>query len=235
MEFGLFMELSVPRPWTRGLRAPGLRERARAGAPRRRARLRLRLGGRAPLPRGVLALLGARHLPLRRARRRPSASGSATAWWPACRSTRAPSGWPSGRRCSTSSRAGALELGTGRSATWTELERLRRQPRRDQEDLGRVRAGASRRCGCRSGSLERAHVLHARAGGAAQAAPEAAPADVGGGDVARAPRSTRPTAGSAAWACRPAGSRSRRRRWRTTGARIAERATRSAPSSTTRC
>ena len=34
---------------------------------------------------------------------------------------------------------GRLDVGTGRSATWTELGRLSRQSRRDQEDLGRVR------------------------------------------------------------------------------------------------
>src|SRR6478609_3436380 len=40
-------------------RAPGVHERPGAGPPRRRARLPRRLGGRTPLPRGVLALLRA--------------------------------------------------------------------------------------------------------------------------------------------------------------------------------
>ena len=44
-------------------RAPGVHERARAGAPGRRAGLPLRVGRRAPLPRGVLALVGARAVP----------------------------------------------------------------------------------------------------------------------------------------------------------------------------
>src|SRR5579871_6432028 len=39
-------------------RATGVPQRPRTGPPRRRARLRVGLGGRAPLPRGVLALLG---------------------------------------------------------------------------------------------------------------------------------------------------------------------------------
>jgi alkanesulfonate monooxygenase SsuD/methylene tetrahydromethanopterin reductase-like flavin-dependent oxidoreductase (luciferase family) len=35
---------------------------------------------------------------------------------------------------------GRLEVGTGRSATWTELGRLPGQPRHDEEVVGRVRA-----------------------------------------------------------------------------------------------
>ena len=60
MKFGIFFEMSTPRPFTAERRAAGVPQRARAGAPGRRARLRLGVGGRAPLPRGVLALLGAR-------------------------------------------------------------------------------------------------------------------------------------------------------------------------------
>ena len=51
---------------------------------------------------------------------------------------------------------GRLEFGTGRSATWTELGGLPGRSRRDEEDVGRVRAGASRRCGWRSASGTRA-------------------------------------------------------------------------------
>ena len=65
MKFGIFYEHQLPRPWDDGseLRAdPG---RARPGRARRQARHRVRVGGRAPLPRGVLALLRARGVPRR--------------------------------------------------------------------------------------------------------------------------------------------------------------------------
>src|SRR5947208_14888710 len=44
-------------------RVPALSKRARSGRARRSARLRLCLGGRAPLPRGVLALARTRGVP----------------------------------------------------------------------------------------------------------------------------------------------------------------------------
>src|SRR5438093_3343034 len=52
-------------PVGRGGRAQALRRRARPGRARRPHGLRRRLGGRAPLPRGVLALVGLRRLPRR--------------------------------------------------------------------------------------------------------------------------------------------------------------------------
>src|SRR3954452_6757606 len=52
-------------PVDRGLRAPADRRRPRAGGARRQGRLRLCLGGRAPLPGGVLALERLRRLPRR--------------------------------------------------------------------------------------------------------------------------------------------------------------------------
>ena len=63
-------------------------------------------------------------------------------------------------------------------------ERVQRRSRRDQEDLGRVRPGDPQDVDAGALLLGRAHVLHARAGHPAQAAAEAAPADVGGGDLA---------------------------------------------------
>ena len=63
MKFGLFYEISVPRPWTREKERTVYKNCPRAGAARRRAGLRSGLGGRASLPRGVLALLGARAVP----------------------------------------------------------------------------------------------------------------------------------------------------------------------------
>ena len=85
MKFGVFYEHQLPRPWQRRRRAAPVPGRARPGRARRPARLRLRLGGRAPLPRGVLALVRARGLPRRllaaheahpsRARHRADAAG----------------------------------------------------------------------------------------------------------------------------------------------------------------
>ena len=60
MEFGLFYEIPVPRPWTRARRARRLPRRHRAGGARRGGRLHALLDRRASLPRRVLALLGAR-------------------------------------------------------------------------------------------------------------------------------------------------------------------------------
>ena len=57
---------SCPRPWTEDGEYRALQQTPRPDRAGRPARLRLRLGGRAPLPRGVLAHLGARGLPRRR-------------------------------------------------------------------------------------------------------------------------------------------------------------------------
>ncbi len=65
MKFGIFYEHQLPRPWDRGSRAPAHPGRARPGRAGRPARHRVRVGGRAPLPRGVLALVGARGVPRR--------------------------------------------------------------------------------------------------------------------------------------------------------------------------
>ena len=65
VKFGIFYELQLPRPWSRGRRVPAAPGRARPDRAGRPPRLRLRVGGRAPLPRGVLALLGARGVPRR--------------------------------------------------------------------------------------------------------------------------------------------------------------------------
>ena len=66
MKFGIFYELQLPRPWADGRRAAALPERADAARDRRPARLRLRLGGGASLPRGIFALALAGILPRRR-------------------------------------------------------------------------------------------------------------------------------------------------------------------------
>ena len=79
MKFGLFYELQLPRPWAARRRVQALQEHARRDRARGPARLRLHLGGRAPLPRGVQPLLGARGVARRRAASARSASASGTA------------------------------------------------------------------------------------------------------------------------------------------------------------
>src|SRR5690606_5268567 len=61
-----FLRAPAPTAVGRGRRAPAAQGRARPDPARGRAGLRLRLGGRAPLPGGVLALLRARGVPRRR-------------------------------------------------------------------------------------------------------------------------------------------------------------------------
>ena len=65
MRFGIFYEHQLPRPWDGGRRAEADLRRARPGRAGRPPRHRLRLGGRAPLPRGVLPLVGVRGVPRR--------------------------------------------------------------------------------------------------------------------------------------------------------------------------
>ena len=57
MKFALFYEIPVARPWDAGRRAPRVQGHARAGGVRGAVRLGRVLDRRAPLPRGVLALL----------------------------------------------------------------------------------------------------------------------------------------------------------------------------------
>ena len=63
---------------------------------------------------------------------------------------------------------GRVELGTGRSATWTELGGFRAEPGRDEEDLGRVRARHPEDVDAGAVQLARPRVLDARARGAAR-------------------------------------------------------------------
>ena len=156
MKFGIFYELSVPRPWTRETERAGLHERARAGAARRRAGLRPGLGGRAPLPRGVLALLGARAVPHRlrdadeehprRPRHRRLRARSST--------TRSAS--PSAPPCSTSSPAAAWSSAPAARRRGPSSAASSANPDDTKKTLGRVRPRASRRCGRRSASATRA-------------------------------------------------------------------------------
>ena len=63
MKFGLFYEHQLPRALGRDIRAAPLPGSAGSGRAGRSARHRLRLGGRAPFPRGVLPFLRAGGLP----------------------------------------------------------------------------------------------------------------------------------------------------------------------------
>ena len=77
---------------------------------------------------------------------------------------------------------GRLEVGTGRSATWTELAGFNANPDDDQEELGRVRAMPSQDVDVGAVRLRGRVLVDAVADHPAQGVPAAAPADVGGGD-----------------------------------------------------
>ena len=141
----------------------------------------MRLGGRAPLPRGVLALLGARAVPDRsrdadaadpRRARRGGVRARDQPPDPRRRARRVPR--PAlGRPARVRHRA-LVDLDRDR--------RLRGRSRRHQEGLGRVRARAAEDVDAGDVRAPRALLLDARARDPAQAAPEAASADVGDRD-----------------------------------------------------
>ena len=79
MKFGIFYEHQLPRPWDDGAELRLYQEALDQVELADRLGHRLRLGGRAPLPRGVLALAGARRCFSPPARSAPSASASGTA------------------------------------------------------------------------------------------------------------------------------------------------------------
>ena len=80
---------------------------------------------------------------------------------------------------------GRLEVGTARSLDVDRARRLQRQPRRHQEDVGRVRAGVAEDVGRRTRLLRRQLLLDARAQRVTETGAEAAPADVGHGHEPR--------------------------------------------------
>ena len=142
-----------PRPWEERRGTEALEGRAGAGRARRPGRVRLRLGGRAPLPRGVLALDGAGGLPRRGEPADEAHPARATA---SCRSRRRSTTRPgsrSGSRRSTWSRTGgstsapvsrrsAAELGGFGDRPGREAREVGGRDRRDRPD---VRGGAVRR------------------------------------------------------------------------------------------
>ena len=184
MEFGLFMELSVPRPWTADS------ERQVYENALEQVRLADELGFdyvwavEHHFLEEYSHCSGARHLPLRV--RRPDQAHPGRARRGRVRAA-VPEPDPGGRAGGGARHHLGRALGAGDRPLRhvARAERLRRRPRRDQEDLGRVRPGDPQDVDAGALRLGRPHVLHARAGHPAQAAAEAAPADVGGGDVAR--------------------------------------------------
>ena len=172
MRFALFYEIPVARPWDARQRAPRVQEHARAGGRRRAGRLRRVLDRRAPLPRGVLALLEPRgalrrdrgadraHAPrLRRAadaeavqppgahrrvgrRARPASPTAASTSAPAARRR------ASSSRGSASTRTRRARCGRRRSSTSSAAGRTTSTSSR--ASTGRCRSGACSRSRCSS-------------------------------------------------------------------------------------
>ena len=179
MRFGIFYEHQLPRPVGGGRRAPALQGRARPDRARRPRRLRLRLGGRAPLPRGVLALERLRRLP----RRRQPADEEHPA---RLRDPSDAAGLPAPRARGRDRRDARPRLRRPRRVRQrrdVERRRARRLRRRARDQARAVGRGARRRhAHVRRGAVRR-HRRPLRHDAAAQrrpqAAAEAAPAAVG--------------------------------------------------------
>ena len=181
MKFGLFYEHQLPRPWSDDAEYDAAPRRARAVRARRRARLRLRVGGRAPLPRGVQPLERARGLPRRASRSGRSACGSATA---SCR--RRPASTIPARvaeRIATLDlvSGGRVDFGTGESSSEAELGGFLHRPGGEARHVG---GGPARRAPLPHRvavhGAPRAVGDHAAAQRRPEAAPEAASAGLGG-------------------------------------------------------
>ena len=137
MKFGIFYEHQLPASVDRRLRAPADPGRARAGRARRQARHRLRVGGRAPLPRGVLALQRARGVPRRRVASAPRTSASATASSRRRRATTTRPASPSASRCSTSCRTAGSSSAPASRRREAELGGFSIDPDDQARDVGR--------------------------------------------------------------------------------------------------
>ena len=128
--------LRAPAPAAVGRRRRGeaAARRARSGRARRPARLRLRLGGRAPLPRGVLALLGLRGVPRRGLAAHQAHPARLRDRRDAARATSTRRASPRRSRRSTSSRAAASSSGRGRPrpAPSSSGFRVDRETKREQ-------------------------------------------------------------------------------------------------------
>ena len=184
MKFGVFFELSVPTPVSRRRGAAGVRERARAGRARGRARLRLCVGGRAPLPRGLLALLVARGVPDRG--RGADLAHPGRSWGRRVRARDEPSG--AGRRARRCPRHPLGRSARARHRAFVDVDRARRvrhRSRPHEEDVGRVRADHPADVDARPVLLRRPVVPRARAQRAAEADAGSSSAAVGHRDDAR--------------------------------------------------
>ena len=174
MKFGIIYELQMQKPWDEEPGVQDLPRRPRPDRARRQGGLRLRLGGRAPLPRS-----STRTPPRRRSSSPPPASArrtsaSATAWR-CCRSpstTRSAS--PSALPPSTSSRTGAstsAPAARSPSRSWaasasTRRTRARCGKRRSQmipkmwsrrRSPGRATTSSSRRATCIPKPIQKPH------------------------------------------------------------------------------
>ena len=143
MRFGIFSELQLPRPWRRRQRAGAVPPGARPARDRRPARLRLRVAGGAPLPRGVQPQLRARGLPRRARASAPSASASVTASCSSPPTTRRVS--RSGSRPSTSSATAASSSASARVRPPRSCTRSTAASATSAR-CGRTRCAASCRC-----------------------------------------------------------------------------------------
>ena len=103
MKFALFYEIPVARPWDADSEYQAYKHTLEQADPRRPDGLPQLLDGRAPLPRGVLALLQPRGALRRHRRPRPRTSASATACASCPRPTTTRCARPSRPPCSTSS------------------------------------------------------------------------------------------------------------------------------------
>ena len=192
MQFGIFYEHQLPKPWTEDDEFCLLRGRARPGRARRPPRVRLRVGGRAPLPRRVLALLRARGVPRRGGR--PHGAHPARPRHPPGDPEVQPPGAHrrgAGHARPDLGRAGRLRDRRGRHPP--RAARLRDPRQAEAGDGARGRRADRQHDGARP--VPRLHVgdvLDAVPQRAAQAAPEAAPADVDGVHEPRHDQGRRP-------------------------------------------
>ncbi len=128
---------------------------------------------------------------------------------------------------------GRLEVGTGRSATWTELGGFRANPDTTKKSWDEFVRCLPKMWTQETYSYEGEFWSMPERTIVPEGVPAAAPADVGRGHLARAPSSTPPTAASAASDSRSVSSPSRKSASPSTGG-ASGTASRSAPSSTTR-
>ena len=127
MQFGIFSELQLPRPWRVDSERVLLPRGPRSDRDRRPARVRLRVAGRAPLPRGVQPQFGARGVPRRGESTNDATSASGTASCSSPPTIRRVS--PSASPPSTSSAMVASSSGIGEGASTTELHPFDRRVR----------------------------------------------------------------------------------------------------------